>query len=185
MEADLMTHALLGDLPGLSGKAQAFSLLVAACSLICSGFKWYWGGAWGEDEPIEICEYEHSLSPRATEAPPTATTPAPIPSSRAFTAGFGKHKHLELGLVINCIKITLATPASHMLIQRPRAIILGCIYILYTCPKVCGKRWSPHSSSLESVCQRCQDQIPDSRERNVFSENQGQDRVQGPFQGKG
>lgn len=49
-------------------------------------------------------------------------------------AEFGKHKHLELGLVINCIKITLATPANHMLIQQPKAITLGCIYILYTCP---------------------------------------------------
>lgn len=142
-------------------------------------------GRGGEDGPLEICGEECGLSPKAAEAPPIATTLAYILSSRAFTAGFGKHKHLELGLVINCIKITLATPASHMLVQRPRAISLGCIYLLYTCPKVCGKRWSPHSSFLWSVCHRCQDQIPDSRERKVFSENQCQEESAAGFPREG
>lgn len=35
--------------------------------------------------------------------------------------------------MINCIKITLATPAVRVLIQRPRAIIPGGIYIRHTC----------------------------------------------------
>lgn len=78
----LMTHALLGDWSGLSEKAQALPLLVAAYSLIYSGFKWCGrGGLWVADEPIEICKKEHSLFPEATEAPPTATTLAHIPSS--------------------------------------------------------------------------------------------------------
>lgn len=92
MEAVLITHTLLGDWPGLSEKTKTISLLVAAGSLICPGFKWSWGvGRGGEDGPFEICGEECGLSPKAAEAPPIATTLAYILSSRAFTAGFGKH----------------------------------------------------------------------------------------------
>lgn len=54
--------------------------------------------------------------------------------------------------MINCIEITLATPAVHMLIPWPRAIILSGIYIFHTCPGVCGRQRLRYSSYLCGVC---------------------------------
>ena len=93
---------------------------------------------------------ERPVGQKATETPLLATS-APW-SSQAFAARFGRHKHLESGLMINCIKITLATPAVHVLIQWPRANILGGIYTFHTCPWVCGRQRLRYSSCFCGVC---------------------------------
>lgn len=53
--------------------------------------------------------------------------------------------------MINCIKITLATLAVHVLIQWPRAHILGGIYSLHTCPRVSGRQQLRYSSYFDGV----------------------------------
>ena len=97
---------------------------------------------------------EEASGQKTTQAPFLAATLGQVffsdDSPRApwaLATRLGKRRHLESGLMIDCLQVTLATPAVHMLIQWPRAIIPDGIYILHTCRRGCGRQWSSSSSS--------------------------------------
>lgn len=68
--------------------------------------------------------------------------------------------------MINCIKITLATPAVRMLIQCPRAIIPGGIYILHTCHGSVEESGLPPPAAVAFVW-KCHEHIPNCRAQGL------------------
>lgn len=73
--------------------------------------------------------------------------------------------------MINCIKITLATPAVHVLIEWPRANILGGIYTLHTCHGSVEDRGYITPATLVVFVGKCHKHVPNSSTR--FSQKTG------------